>query len=129
LTFISTIATPLFFVVAGYLDSQSRHDAQWQMGKIKSVVIVFLFWMTVLSLGALPARLSYPAVVCFCLYCDLHLSPAYRVAQPATQAFFGVVFALLLLSYGYDLLSALYPDVHALSLAPQYRLWTWLLFY
>jgi len=35
LTFISTIATPLFFVVAGYLDSQSRHDAQWQMGKIK----------------------------------------------------------------------------------------------
>ena len=47
LTFISTIATPLFFVVAGYLDSQSRHDAQWQMGKIKSVVIVFLFWMTV----------------------------------------------------------------------------------
>jgi hypothetical protein len=32
-------------------------------------------------------------------------------------------------SHGYDLLSLLYPDVHALSLAPQYRLWTWLLFY
>ncbi|HDZ0730599.1 TPA: acyltransferase, partial [Klebsiella pneumoniae] len=25
LTFISTIATPLFFVVAGYLDAQTRH--------------------------------------------------------------------------------------------------------
>jgi surface polysaccharide O-acyltransferase-like enzyme len=47
LTFISTIATPLFFVVAGYLDAQSRHSASWQMGKIKSVVIVFLFWMTI----------------------------------------------------------------------------------
>jgi surface polysaccharide O-acyltransferase-like enzyme len=41
LTFISTIATPLFFVVAGYLDAQSRHD-ELADGKIKSVVIVFL---------------------------------------------------------------------------------------
>ncbi len=35
------------FVVAGYLDAQTRHDANWQIGKIKSVVIVFLFWVTV----------------------------------------------------------------------------------
>ena len=47
LTFISTIATPLFFVIAGYLDAQSRHGARWQVGKIQSIVIVFLFWMTV----------------------------------------------------------------------------------
>ncbi|MFX4313390.1 acyltransferase, partial [Enterobacter sp. 63] len=47
LTFISTIATPLFFVVAGYLDGQSRHGTRWQLGKIKSLVIVFLFWITI----------------------------------------------------------------------------------
>jgi surface polysaccharide O-acyltransferase-like enzyme len=129
LTFISTIATPLFFVVAGYLDSQSRHDALAVGQNQKRGDRLSVLDDGVLSLGALPARLSYPAVVCFCLYRDLHLSPAYRVAQPATQAFFAAVFTLLLLSYGYDLLSALYPDVHALSLAPQYRLWTWLLFY
>jgi hypothetical protein len=41
----------------------------------------------------------------------------------------GVAFALLIFAYGYDLLSALYPDKHLLSLPPQYRLWTWLLFY
>ena len=40
-----------------------------------------------------------------------------------------MIAALLLFSYGYDLLSALYPDAHVLSLSPQYRLWTWLLFY
>ncbi len=33
--------------MAGYLDAQTRHDANWQIGKIKSVVIVFLFWVTV----------------------------------------------------------------------------------
>ncbi len=47
LTFISTIATPLFFVVAGYLDGQSRHGTRWQLDKIKSPVIVFLFWVTI----------------------------------------------------------------------------------
>ncbi|GHM26195.1 hypothetical protein EBZU44_47390 [Enterobacter cloacae] len=47
LTFISTIATPLFFVVAGYLDGQSRHGTRWQLDKIKSLVIVFLFWVTI----------------------------------------------------------------------------------
>ena len=47
LTFISTIATPLFFVVAGYLDGQSRHGTRWQLDKIKRLVIVFLFWVTI----------------------------------------------------------------------------------
>ena len=130
LTFISTIATPLFFVVAGYLDSQSRHDAQWQMGKIKSVVIVFLFWMTVYYLWE-PYQRGYLIqpwfVFAFIVIYTFH--PLIEWLSQRRKLFFGVVFALLLLSYGYDLLSALYPDVHALSLAPQYRLWTWLLFY
>ena len=26
---------PLFFVVSGYLDGQSRHGTRWQLGKIK----------------------------------------------------------------------------------------------
>jgi predicted PurR-regulated permease PerM len=34
-------------VVAGYLDGQSRHGTRWQLGKIKSLVIVFLFWITI----------------------------------------------------------------------------------
>ncbi len=47
LTFISTIATPLFFVVAGYLDGQSRHGTAGSWVKLKSLVIVFLFWITI----------------------------------------------------------------------------------
>ncbi|VEB06690.1 acyltransferase [Klebsiella pneumoniae] len=110
LTFISTIATPLFFVVAGYLDAQTRHDANWQIGKIKSVVIVFLFWVTVyLCLGALPARLPDPALVYFRPDCHLYLSSFDRLAQPAARALFAVLLTLLCCSYGYDLLSGDLP--------------------
>ena len=130
LTFVSTIATPLFFVVAGYLDAQSRHSARWQMGKIKSVVIVFLFWMTIYYLFE-PYQRGYLIqpwfVFTFIVIYTFH--PLVEWLSLRRRIFFSAVFALLLFSYGYDLLAALYPDVHVLSLAPQYRLWTWLLFY
>ncbi len=43
LTFISTIATPLFFVVAGYLDAQTRHDATGKLVKLKAWSSSFCF--------------------------------------------------------------------------------------
>ncbi len=117
------------FVVAGYLDAQTRHDANWQIGKIKSVVIVFLFWVTVYYVGALPARLPDPAPVYFRPDCHLYLSSFDRWLSQRRGLFFAVLLTLLCCSYGYDLLSVIYPDRHLFSLPPQYRLWTWLLFY
>lgn len=130
LTFISTIATPLFFVVAGYLDAQSRHDAKWQLGKIKSVVIVFLFWVSVYYLWE-PYQRGYliqPWFV-FALIVIYTFHPIIEWLSLRPRLFYAVVFALLLCAYGYDLLAAIYPDRHLFSLPPQYRLWTWLLFY
>jgi surface polysaccharide O-acyltransferase-like enzyme len=130
LTFISTIATPLFFVVAGYLDAQSRHGSRWQIGKIKSVVVVFLFWMTVYYIWE-PYQRGYLIqpwfVFTFIVIYTFH--PIIEWLSQRRSVFCGVISLLLVLSYGYDLLTALYPDKHLLSLAPEYRLWTWLLFY
>ena len=130
LTFISTIATPLFFVIAGYLDAQSRHGARWQVGKIQSIVIVFLFWMTIYYLWE-PYQRGYLIqpwfVFTFIVIYTFH--PVIEWLSQRRRLFCWVVFSLLLVAYGYDLLAALYPEKHLLSLAPQYRLWTWLLFY
>lgn len=130
LTFISTIATPLFFVVAGYLDAQTRHDANWQIGKIKSVVIVFLFWVTVYYVWE-PYQRGYliqPWFI-FALIVIYTFHPFIAWLSQRWGLFFTVVLTLLCCAYGYDLLSVLYPDKHLFSLPPQYRLWTWLLFY
>ncbi len=45
---------------------QTRHDANWQIGKIKAWSSSFCFGVTgLLCLGALPARLPDPALVYF----------------------------------------------------------------
>ena len=130
LTFISTIATPLFFVIAGYLDAQSRHDAKWQIGKIKRLMVVFVFWMTVYFLWE-PYQRGYLIqpwfVFAFVLIYSFHPVIAWLSSQ--RKAMYAMVLFLLLFAYGYDLLAAIYPDVRLFSLEPQYRLWTWLLFY
>jgi len=130
LTFISTIATPLFFVVAGYLDAQSRHGSGWQLDKIKKLVTVFLFWVTIYYVWE-PYQRGYLIqpwfVFAFLVIYTFH--PLLEWLSQRRRLFMGVIAVLLLFSYGYDLLSALYPEAHLFSLPPQYRLWTWLLFY
>lgn len=130
LTFVSTIATPLFFVVAGIMDSRSNHASGWQLTKIRNLAIVFLFWMTVYYLWE-PYQRGYLIqpwfVLSFMLIYTLH--PLFILMNQRRLIFSSLLFILLLVSYGYDLLSVLYPQVYLFSLEPQYRIWTWLLFY
>lgn len=130
LTFISTIATPLFFVVAGIMDARSEQDVNWQIGKIRNLVIVFLFWMTVYYLWE-PYQRGYLIqpwfIFSFIIIYSFH--PLMIWLSQHRRAFIALVFALLAFSYCYDLLAVLHPDDPLFRLEPQYRLWTWLLFY
>lgn len=130
LTFISTIATPLFFVVAGIMDTRSQPDENWPLSKIRNVMIVFLFWMTVYYLWE-PYQRGYLIqpwfVFSFIIIYSFH--PLLVWLSQHRLAFCSLVIGLLLFSYGYDLLAVLHPDEPIFRLEPQYRLWTWLLFY
>lgn len=130
LTFISTIATPIFFVIAGYVDAQSRHVSHLPLRKMRNVLLVFLFWTAVYYLWP-PYQRGYIIqpwfVLSFVIIYAFH--PVIAWLSCRRWWFCITMLLLLIVSYCYDLLSALYPHVHLLSLAPQYRLWTWLLFY
>lgn len=130
LTFISTVATPLFFVVAGIIDARVERQRRWPLRKIGNVVIVFLFWMAVYYLWE-PYQRGYLIqpwfLLAFLVIYSLH--PLILWLSAHRRLFCGLVFCLLLLSYGYDLLAVLRPHHPLFALEPQYRLWTWLLFY
>ena len=46
LSFISTIATPLYFLLSGYLDAGQKHSPNWQLDKIRRNLLLFLFWLS-----------------------------------------------------------------------------------
>ena len=92
LTFISTIATPLF-CGGGYLIRSHGTMRSGKWVKSKRGYRLPLFWMTVYYLcGTLTSVVILSSRGLFCLHCDLHLSSAYQVAQPATRFYFSAWF-------------------------------------
>lgn len=49
LYFLSTIAKPLFFTLIGFVDSADRLTRKEVVGKIKSVIVILIFWNAILS--------------------------------------------------------------------------------
>ena len=130
LTFISTIATPLFFVVAGYLDAGSQHSPEWQLKKIRRIVVIFLFWYSIYYFiePFYKGYLIQPwfALALVIIYCFHPLIDWLIKRRVLCLSLLGL---LLLVALGYDL-QAVSPSEHRwLSIPAEFRLWTWLLYY
>ena len=115
-------------MVAGYLDGQSRHGTRWQLGKIKSPVIVFLFWITIyhLPVGTLYQRgyLIQPPFPWFAFVVIYTFHPAVEWLSQRRALFCSAIAALLFLFLRIRSAIGALSWAHALS-SPQYRLWTW----
>ncbi|MFW5394197.1 acyltransferase, partial [Yersinia sp. 2544 StPb PI] len=44
LYFLSIIATPLFFMIIGYIDSNDEIDQKDILSKLKSIITIIIFW-------------------------------------------------------------------------------------
>lgn len=49
LYFLSTIAKPLFFTLIGFMDSADKLSTKAVVGKIKSIIIIMIFWNAIAS--------------------------------------------------------------------------------
>ena len=130
LTFISTISTPLFFVVAGYLDASSPHNTQWRLKKIGAILLIFIFWYLVWYFVG-PFYKGYliqpwfvlALLVIYCFHSLIDQLARRRRLLIATIA------AVLLAAFGYDLLAIHIADHPWFILPAEFRLWTWVLYY
>ena len=133
LTFISTIATPLFFVVNGYMDAGScseENTSEWQMRKIRAILTLFIFWFTVYYLWE-PYQKGYliqPWFI-FSLVVIYTFHPVVEWLAKRTCILACVTGALLIFSFAYDLLALYHPQNQVFSIPAQFRIWTWILYY
>ncbi|WP_416413358.1 acyltransferase family protein [Pantoea sp. App145] len=130
LSFISTIATPLYFLLSGYIDSGQKHSPSWQLDKIRRILLIFLFWFTFFWFAGVQNKgyLIQPwfMISLILIYVSHPLIDRLMLFPGRTAA---IIFILLLAAFLYDILAVLWPDNRAFSLLPQYRIWTWVLYY
>ncbi|WP_223817001.1 acyltransferase [Pantoea sp. M_5] len=200
LSFVSTIATPLYFLLSGYMDAGEQPTPAWQLGRIRRILLIFLFWFSFFWLAGMHHKgyliqpwfvialiviyVSHPLIdrlvrrpgvmallifllLLFAFTYDLLASlsiflfwfsffwlagmhhkgyliqPWFVIAliviyvshplidrlvrRPGVMAL--LIFLLLLFAFTYDLLASLSPERRLFSLPPQYRIWTWVLYY
>lgn len=130
LTFISTIATPLFFVVTGYMDAGSQHTTEWQMKKIRSILTLFIFWFSIYYLWG-PYQKGYliqPWFI-FSLVIIYTFHPVVEWLAKRRVILAALIAGLLIFSFAYDLLAIYYTEHKAFSTPAQFRIWTWVLYY
>ncbi|AVF35770.1 acyltransferase family protein [Rahnella sikkimica] len=130
LTFISTIATPLFFVVTGYMDADSQHTPEWQMKKIRGILTIFIFWFSIYYLWG-PYQKGYliqPWFI-FSLVIIYTFHPVVEWLAKRRVILASLVVALLVFSFAYDLLAIYFTESKIFSAPAQFRIWTWVLYY
>lgn len=130
LTFISTIATPLFFVVAGYSDSKTRTALGWRNLKIQRLLLVFIFWLTAHYLLT-PYQKGYLIHTWFAIsFAMIYLlNPVMIWLSENRRYFIALVIVLFSFSFLYDFIFSIGHFGFNLRIEPQYRVWNWLLFY
>ncbi|WP_312830366.1 acyltransferase family protein [Pantoea anthophila] len=130
LSFVSTIATPLYFLLSGYMDAGEQPTPAWQLGRIRRILLIFLFWFSFFWLAGMHHKgyLIQPwFVIALIVIYVSHPLIDRLVRRPGVMA--SLIFLLLIFAFTYDLLASLSPERRFLSLPPQYRIWTWVLYY
>ena len=130
LSFVSTIATPLYFLLNGYMDAGEQHTPAWQLGKIRRILLIFLFWFSFFWFAGLHKKgyLIQPWFVIALIAIYVSHPLIDRLIRTPGKMALGILL-LLIFAFVYDLLASLYPNQRAFSLLPQYRIWTWVLYY
>lgn len=130
LSFVSTIATPLYFLLSGYMDAGEQHTSAWQLGKIRRILLIFLFWFSFFWFAGLHKKgyLIQPWFVIALIFIYASHPLIDRLIRSPGKMALGILL-LLIFAFVYDLMASLYPNQRAFSLLPQYRIWTWVLYY
>lgn len=124
LSFVSTIATPLYFLLSGYMDAGEQHTPAWQLGKIRRILLIFLFWFSFFWFAGLHKKgyLIQPWFVIALIAIYVSHPLIDRLIRTPGKMALGILL-LLIFAFVYDLLASLYPNQRAFSLLPQYRIW------
>ncbi|WP_050882856.1 acyltransferase [Yersinia intermedia] len=132
LYFLSIIATPLFFMIIGYIDSNDEIDQQDILRKLKSIITIIIFWNVLfyfINEDGLQRGYFLQSWLLFSIAIIYLLNPIISKVLKSNRTAIITLSCLVIFSVTIDLISAFTERPYLIDFPQYFRLWTWVFYY
>ncbi|EKN3345412.1 acyltransferase [Yersinia ruckeri] len=132
LYFLSIIATPLFFMIIGYIDSIKEITKNDIFKKIKSILTIIIFWNVLfyfLDEEGFKKGYFLQSWLLFSIALIYIINPIIAIILKSRKSTLITLGTLLLFSVSIDIISTLTEKPYLIDFPQYFRLWTWIFYY
>ncbi len=132
LYFLSIIATPLFFMIIGYIDSSDEIDQQDILRKLKSIITIIIFWNVLfyfINEDGFKRGYFLQCWLLFCFAIIYLINPIISKVLKSNRTAIITLSCLVIFSITIDLVSAFTERPYLIDFPQHFRLWTWIFYY
>lgn len=132
LYFLSIIATPLFFMVIGYIDSNDKIDQKDIFRKLKSIITIIIFWNVLfyfINEDGFKRGYFLQSWLLFSIAIIYLINPIISKILKSNRTAIITLSCLVIFSVTIDLISAFSERPYLIDFPQYFRLWTWIFYY
>ncbi|WP_145579376.1 acyltransferase, partial [Yersinia massiliensis] len=132
LYFLSIIATPLFFMIIGYIDSNDEIDQQDILRKLKSIISIIIFWNVLfyfINEDGFKRGYFLQSWLLFSIAIIYLINPIISKVLKSNRTTIITLSCLVVFSVSIDLISAFSERPYFIDFPQYFRLWTWIFYY
>ncbi|OWF70801.1 hypothetical protein B4903_23120, partial [Yersinia frederiksenii] len=132
LYFLSIIATPLFFMIIGYIDSNDEIDQQDILRKLKSIISIIIFWNVLfffINEDGFKRGYFLQSWLLFSIAIIYLINPIISKVLKSNRTAIITLSCLVIFSISIDLISAFSERPYLIDFPQYFRLWTWVFYY
>ena len=132
LYFLSIIATPLFFMIIGYIDSSYEIDQADIFRKLKSIITIIIFWNVLfyfINEDGFKRGYFLQSWLLFSIAIIYLINPIISKVLKNNRIAIITLSCLIMFSISIDLISAFSEKPYLIDFPQYFRLWTWVFYY
>lgn len=132
LYFLSIIATPLFFMIIGYIDSSYEIDQTDIFRKLKSIITIIIFWNVLfyfINEDGFKRGYFLQSWLLFSIAIIYLINPIISKVLKNNRIAIITLSCLIMFSISIDLISAFSEKPYLIDFPQYFRLWTWVFYY
>ncbi len=129
LYFLSIIATPLFFMIIGYIDSNDKIDQKDIFRKLKSIITIIIFWNVLfyfINEDGFKRGYFLQSWLLFSIAIIYLINPIISKILKSNRTAIITLSCLVIFSVTIDLISAFSERPYLIDFPQYFRLWTWI---